>query len=132
MNLTFVRGVMPTVVALVWLLSVRSTVHGSPASAKDPNSVLNHRLALMALAPAVPRAVHAADLENLLPRVAANEHRNPDWWSGVSVNAIVSHFTSAERFLHFRHGGVDANFWGVMNRGGSVRIKYSIRLRRTR
>jgi len=82
----------------------------------------------MALAPAPSRTVRTSGLENLFSRTAADEHRKPGWWSSVTFIAIASRFTSAERYLHFRQGGIDANFWGVMNRGGRLRIKYSIRL----
>jgi len=82
----------------------------------------------MAIAPAPSRTVRTSGLENLFSRTAADEHRKPAWWSSVTFIVIASRFTSAERYLHFRQGGVDANFWGVMSRGGRLRIKYSIRL----
>jgi len=123
------RLVTSIAVAVIWLLSNQSIAQGAPASTGDPNGVLNHRLALMALAAAPSRTVHASGLENLSPLVVADEQRTPDWLSSVTFRAIVWRFTSAERFLHFRQGGLDANFWGVMNRGGRLRIKYSIRLR---
>ena len=129
MNHASVRVVALAGVALIWLLSIQSMAKGAPAYAGDPNAVVNHRLALLALAPAPSRTVRASGLENLFSRTAADEHRKPTWWSSVTFIAIASRFTSAERFLHFRQGGVDANFWGVMNRGGRLRIKYSIRLR---
>jgi hypothetical protein len=124
-----VRVVIIAAVALIWLLSNQSIAQSASTSTGDPNAVLNQRLALMALTPAPSRTVHASGLENLFSRTAADEQRKPAWWSSVTFIAIASRFTSAERFLHFRQGGVDANFWGVMNRGGRLRIKYSIRLR---
>ncbi|HET9343958.1 MAG TPA: hypothetical protein VFO25_13705 [Candidatus Eremiobacteraceae bacterium] len=124
-----VRLVTLTAVAVICLFSSQSIAHAAPVSTADQNVVLNHRLALMALAPAPSRIARASELEDLFSRTAADEHRKPDWWSSVTFKAIASRFISAERFLHFRQGGVDANFWGVMNRGGSLRIKYSVRLR---
>ena|SRR5690348_8699034 len=123
-----IRVVTLAAIAVIWLLSIQSIAQGAPASTADPNAVLNHRLASMALAPAPSRAVRASGVENPFSR-AADEHHAPDWWSSVTFRAIASRFTSAERLLHFRRGGVDANFWGAINRGGSLRIKYSIRLR---
>lgn len=128
MNHVSIRVIVLTVVAVIWLLSVHSIAQGAPASTGDPNAVLNHRLALMAVTPAPSRPVRASGIEDLLSRSPADERRKPDWWSSVTVRAIASRFTSAERFLHFRQGGIDANFWGVMNRGGRLRIRYSIRL----
>jgi hypothetical protein len=128
MNHMSVRVVTLTAVAAIWLLSIHSIAQGAPASTGDPNAVLNHRLASMALTPAPSRTLRASGLVDLFSRAAADEHRKPDWCSSVTFRAIASHFTSAERFLHYRQGGVDANFWGVMNRGGSLRIRYSIRL----
>ena len=125
-----VRIVTLGAIALIGLSSMQSIARGATASIGDPNAVLNHRLASMALAPAPPRRVRAsAGLGDLFSVAAADEHREPEWSSSVTFKAIASRFTSAERVLHFRQGGVDANFWGVMNRGGSLRIKYSIRLR---
>jgi hypothetical protein len=115
-------------IAVIWLLSIQSIAKGAPAATGDPNAVLNHRLALMAVAPAQSRTVRTSGLDNLFSRTAADEHRKPAWWSSVTFIAIASRFTSAERFLHFHQGGVDVNFWGVMNRGGRLRIRYSIRL----
>ena len=128
MNQVSARVVALAAIVVLWLLSIQSIAQGAPVSTGDPNAVLNHRLALMALAPAPPRTVRTSGLENLFSRTAADEHRKPAWWSSVTFIAIASRFTSAERFLHFRQGSVDANFWGVMNRGGRLRIKYSIRL----
>lgn len=124
-----VRLVTLTAIAVIWLLSTRSMAQGAPAPTGDPNAALNHRLALMAIAPASSRTVRESGLESLSSGAATGEHREPGLWSSVTLKAIASRFISAERFLHFRQGGVDANFWGVMNRGGRVRIKYSIRLR---
>jgi len=127
-NQASARGVIVAAVASIWLLTNQTIAQSAPVSTGDPNAVLNQRLALMAVTPAQSRPVRAPELGNLFSRTAADEHRKPAWWSSVTFIAIASRFTSAERFLHFRQGGVDANFWGVMNRGGRLRIKYSIRL----
>ena len=45
--------------------------------------------------------------------------------SPVLLN-FASRYSKAERFLHFRSGGFDANFWGELNSSRSVHLRYVV------
>ena len=122
----FARIVRLAAVAVIVLLSMRSMAAGAPPPAGEPN-VLNRQLAAMVLPapsrPAIPSVFVAAS-----PRAAADHQRLPTWLSSAAFLALAARFTSAERILHYRHGGFDANFWGVLNRGHNIRLEFSARL----
>jgi len=40
---------------------------------------------------------------------------------------LIAAFHSVDRVMHYRGHGVDANFWGVFNRGRGLSFKYSRR-----
>jgi len=115
-------------VAIVWSLSNQSIAQSAPAPTAASNVVLNRRLASMALAPAPPSTLRPSMPEVLFSRTPPDQERKPNWLSSPAFMAIASRFTSVERLLHYRRGGVDANLWGVLNRSRSIRIEYMIRL----
>jgi hypothetical protein len=123
----FTRIVRLTVLALILLLSNHAKAEGAPPPGGESNVVLNHQLAAM-VSPAPPRVVAQPAFEARSPRTAVNQQPAPSWFTSPVFLAIAEHFTSAERILHYRHGGLDANFWGVLNRRRSVRIEFSARL----
>src|SRR5579864_2782502 len=105
-------------VAIVWLLSTQSIAQSAPAPPAASNVVLNRRLASMAFAP-IPSALRPSMPDVLFWHSATDQKQKPDWLSSPTFMAIASRFTSVERVLHYRRGGVDANFWGVLNRSRS-------------
>jgi len=40
---------------------------------------------------------------------------------------IAQQVQGADRLMHFRSHGIDANFWGVLNRGRGVNVQYSVK-----
>jgi hypothetical protein len=125
------RAVTSGVVAMIWLLSNQSISQGAPTPTDGANVVLNRQIATMVYSQTPSGTLHPSVLEVRSPRTATDQTRQtrrPDWLSSPTFIAIASRFTSAERFLHYRHGGVDANFWGVLNRSRAVRVEYSIHL----
>jgi hypothetical protein len=132
----FGRAVTPAAVAAIaatiWLLSSRSIAQGAPTPAGEPNGesniVLNRQLASMVFPPTRSIPVHPLVSDVSYPRTAVDQQRKPDWLSNPIFLAIASHFTSAERILHYRRAGIDANFWGILNRGRTIRLGFSVRL----
>lgn len=43
------------------------------------------------------------------------------------VMHVVQYFHSVDRVMHYQSHGVDANFWGVFNRGRGINIRFSRR-----
>jgi hypothetical protein len=126
------RAVIPAaiavVTAMIWSLSGHSIAQSAPAPAGEPNIVLNRQLASMAFPPTRSSPIHPSALVASYPRTAVDQQRKPDWLSNPVFLTIASHFTSAERILHYRHAGIDANFWGVLNRSRTIRLGFSVRL----
>jgi hypothetical protein len=129
----FVRAVTLTAIIIAWLLGNQSIAWGAPTPTGDSIIVLNHQIASMILTanaqitvqpvgPPRPTAV-----QRLSPRSAVNQGK-PDWLSNPTFLLMAARFTSAERILHFRHAGFDANFWGIVNRGRGIRVRFFVRL----
>lgn len=129
----FGRKVILFVVAVTWLLSNQSIARGAPTPAGDSLIVLNRQIASMILPPAAPRPMQplrptgSSTLKGL-PALAAVDQRKSAWLTSPGFLAVAAGFTSAERILHYRHAGVDANFWGILNRDRGIRIRFSVRL----
>jgi hypothetical protein len=126
------RAVTPAAIAviaaMIWSLSSRSIAQSAPAPAGEPNIVLNRQLASMVFPPTRSSPTHPSVMVASYSRTAVDQQRKPDWLSNPVFLAIASHFTSAERILHYRHAGIDANFWGVLNRSRTIRLGFSVRL----
>jgi hypothetical protein len=114
------------VLALILFLSNHAIAEAAPPPNGESNIVLNRQLAAMVF-PAPPRPVMPMMFSGVSPRAAVDQ-RTPSWLTSPAFLAIAEHFTSAERVLHYRHGGFDANFWGALNRRHSIRIEFSARL----
>jgi hypothetical protein len=123
----FTRAVTAAAVTIIWILSVQPIAQGAPLPADGSIVALNRQLASMVLASPTPSPVHPALVNGFLPRTAVDQ-RKPQWLSNPTFLALAARFTSAERLLHYRHSGFDANFWGIVNRGRGVRIGFSVRL----
>jgi hypothetical protein len=111
----------------------KSSASPAPTPTGDSMLVLNQQIATM-LRPTVaptpgqpPGQARRSPFEGFSPRVAA-DRRQPDWLSSPTLLSIAARFTSAERILHYQHSGLDANFWGVLNRGRGIRVRFFIRL----
>jgi hypothetical protein len=129
----FVRAITTTAVAIASLLIWNQSIARAAPPVGDSIVILNHQIASMILTanaplpvqPVVPRRPTA--LEEFSPRTAI-DHRTPDWVSNPTFLMMAARFTSAERILHFRHAGFDANFWGVLNQGRGIRVRFFVRL----
>ena len=49
----------------------------------------------------------------------------PAFMTTPQLMRMVSHFRSVDRMMHYHSRGLDANFWGVFNRGRGLSIRYS-------
>jgi hypothetical protein len=129
----FTRAVNLIAATIMWLIWNQSIALGAPTPTGDSILVLNQQIATMILPTTAPRplqplgAARHYPLEGLSPRTAV-DHSKPDWLSSPSLLSIATRFTSAERILHYRHAGFDANFWGVLNRGRGIRVRFFFRL----
>jgi len=122
------RVVTVAAIAFGLLLSNHAIAVGAPSPAGEPNAALNRQLASLAVSPAPLSRIRPAPLVGLFAPVASERLPKRNWLSNPSIMAIAARFTSAEQILHFRHGGFDANFWGILNRGRGIVIRYSARL----
>jgi hypothetical protein len=114
----------------IWNQSIASA---APTPAGDSIVVLNQQIATMIHPTIAPRPVqplgparHSA-FEGFSPRLAVDQ-RQHDWLANPTFLSMAARFTSAERILHYRYAGFDANFWGVLNRGRGIRVRFSVRL----
>lgn len=128
----FVRAVtlatIAIVVPIIWLLCNHSIAQGAPVPIAGSNTALNRQLESMAFPPARPSPARTAMLEVTSPRTPVERASEPNWLTSPAFLAIAAHFTAAERLLHYRRAGWDANFWGVLNRNRVIRIGFSVRL----
>jgi hypothetical protein len=129
----FARAVTLATVTIVWFLGTQSMGLSAPTPTGASIDVLNHQIASMivtanATMPAPPVGPsRSSALERFSPRTAV-DRRIPDWLSSPTFLLMAARFTSAERILHFRHAGLDANFWGVFNRSRGIRVRFIVRL----
>lgn len=129
----FARNVSLFVVAVTWLLSNQSIARAAPTPAGDSMIVLNRQIASMILPLAAPRPVQSmrptgSSTLKGLPALTAVDQRKAEWLTSPAFLAVAAGFTSAERILHYQHAGLDANFWGILNRDRGIRIRFSVRL----
>lgn len=80
----------------------------------------------------VSSTTHAAASEQPGPPVnigvtGIHQRPAPPPLFGPTIMSMVAHFNSAERILHFKTHGLDANLWGVFNGGRGINVKYSVR-----
>ena len=129
----FVRAVTLTAITIAWLLGNQSLARGETTQTGDSIIVLNHQIASMIRTANAPIPVQPVGpprpsaQQGLSPRTAVDQ-RKPDWLSNPTFLSMAARFTSAERILHYRHAGFDANFWGIVNRGRGIRVRFFVRL----
>lgn len=112
----------------------------TPAWASDGNapdlSQINRRLSALAVQsqPAARGDIESpADAPTArpvaLPQLSVR--RSPPQASGSFVPArilkIAQQIQGADRLMHFRGHGIDANLWGVLSRGRGVSVQYSVK-----
>ena len=128
----FARAFTLSAVVIVWL-TMQSIAQAAPGPSVESIVVLNHQLQSMVVPSTAPRAIHPvvpfhpSMMGTFSSRAAAGQPK-PDWLASPTFLLIANHFTAAERILHYRHAGLDANFWGVFSSNRSVRIKFFVRL----
>src|ERR1700692_1829488 len=107
----------------IWNQSIASA---APTPTGDPLVALNQQIATMIRPAIAPRPIQPLGLarhspfEGFSPRPAVDQ-RQQNWLSNPTFLSIAARFTSAERILHYRYAGFDANLWGVLNRGRGIR-----------
>jgi len=124
----FIWTVSLAAIATVWSLSNSSIATSAPAPTGGSNFVLNRQFAAAVFPSIPPKRVHLSASEGLPPPTDAGQHRKPDLLTSPTFLAVAARFASAERILHYRAGGFDANFWGAFDRGRGIRIGYSVHL----
>jgi hypothetical protein len=128
----FARAVTLAAVVIVWL-TTQSIAQAAPTPSGESIVVLNRQLQSMVVPSNVPRTInpvipfHPRLLDGFSSRAATGKPKS-DWLSSPTFLLIAAHLTSAERILHYRRAGFDANFWGVLSTGRSIKIKFFVRL----
>jgi hypothetical protein len=128
-----IRAVILAAVIVSWLIWNQSIASAAPTPTGESIVVLNQQIATMIRPTIAPRPVQPLGLarhsafDGFSPRLAVDQ-RQQDWLSNPTFLSIAARFTSAERILHYRNAGFDANFWGVLNHGRGIRVRFSVRL----
>ncbi len=113
---------------------------GMPAWAADANtpdlSQINRKLSALATEalPATRGELPAqADSTTVRPRtlpaitVRRTQRQAPGSYVPAKLLKIAQQAQGADRLMHFRGHGIDANLWGVLNRGRGVSVQYSVK-----
>jgi hypothetical protein len=67
-----------------------------------------------------PRALPAITVRHTEPQALGS-------FVPAKLLKIAQQVQGADRLMHFRSHGIDANFWGVLNRGRGVNVQYSVK-----
>jgi hypothetical protein len=129
----FARAVNLFAATIIWMIWNQSIALGAPTPTGDSILVLNQQIASMILPTTAPRPLQPLGPARHYPlgefsSRTAVDHSKPVWLTDPTLLLIATHFTSAERILHYRHAGFDANLWGVFNRGRGIRVRLFFRL----
>lgn len=90
---------------------------------------LNEQLSSIAGTPDAPRQAHVpTPASPSFARPAARQTSGLALLHSPALLAVAARLTSAERLLHYRHGGVDADLWGVFGRTHVVKLGYSVKI----
>lgn len=117
---------LSTLIAVVIVVAAANRAIAGGAPVANGNAALNRQLATMASTSApIPAALPA--IQQFSTPTPIDKRANPSWFSSPAFLAIAAHFTTAERLLHYRHGGVDGNFWGMLSSDHRIKIQFSTR-----
>lgn len=117
------------VAAAVIVVAVACTAKafGAPGSG-DPNvTELNRHLATLATQPAQSKAFESGAAPMLASPSNLSQRRANLLLLSPTILNLAARYSKAERLLHFQSHGFDANFWGALSSGRSIKLRYAIR-----